>query len=203
MSEGEGNSEFGRRNSGEPPPAAPSDFRLPTSEFVQPPVPRPQSPSSFPLPPSALPLGRIGGVDYGTVRIGVAISDPGRQIASPLENYTRRTGGAGRPALRGVGGPRADRPMGRGPAGASRRPREREVAGGPPLGPVARRGDGRAGGVLRRALHHQRGRATPLRRRPDQQTTQEAFGHAGRPDHARAYLQSQTKGQEPPGPLDG
>ncbi len=37
------------------------------------------------------PAGRIGGVDYGTVRIGVAISDPERRIASPLENYTRRT----------------------------------------------------------------------------------------------------------------
>jgi putative Holliday junction resolvase len=35
--------------------------------------------------------GRIGGVDYGTVRIGLAISDPERRIASPLENYTRRT----------------------------------------------------------------------------------------------------------------
>lgn len=34
--------------------------------------------------------GRVAGVDYGTVRIGVAISDPSRSIASPLENYTRR-----------------------------------------------------------------------------------------------------------------
>ncbi len=34
--------------------------------------------------------GRLAGVDYGTVRIGVAISDPGRTIASPFENYTRR-----------------------------------------------------------------------------------------------------------------
>ena len=34
--------------------------------------------------------GRIGGIDYGTVRIGIAISDPDRSIASPLENYTRR-----------------------------------------------------------------------------------------------------------------
>ncbi len=34
--------------------------------------------------------GRIGGVDYGTVRIGLAISDPERKIASPLEIYTRR-----------------------------------------------------------------------------------------------------------------
>lgn len=29
--------------------------------------------------------GRIAGIDFGTVRIGVAISDPGQSIASPLE----------------------------------------------------------------------------------------------------------------------
>ena len=34
--------------------------------------------------------GRVAGIDYGTVRIGIAISDPERKIASPLENYTRR-----------------------------------------------------------------------------------------------------------------
>ncbi len=34
--------------------------------------------------------GRVAGVDYGTVRIGVAITDMGQQIASPLENYNRR-----------------------------------------------------------------------------------------------------------------
>jgi len=33
----------------------------------------------------------VAGIDYGTVRIGIAISDPDRKIASPLENYTRRT----------------------------------------------------------------------------------------------------------------
>jgi putative Holliday junction resolvase len=32
----------------------------------------------------------VAGVDFGTVRIGVAISDPGRTLASPLANYTRR-----------------------------------------------------------------------------------------------------------------
>jgi putative holliday junction resolvase len=37
------------------------------------------------------PLGRIGGVDYGTVRIGLAISDPARSMASPLEIYVRRS----------------------------------------------------------------------------------------------------------------
>ncbi len=37
----------------------------------------------------ALP-GRVAGVDYGTVRIGIAVSNPERTIASPLENYTRR-----------------------------------------------------------------------------------------------------------------
>ena len=34
--------------------------------------------------------GRVAGVDYGTVRIGIALSDPQRSIASPMENYTRR-----------------------------------------------------------------------------------------------------------------
>ena len=34
--------------------------------------------------------GRLAGIDYGTVRIGVAICDPDQTIASPLENYTRR-----------------------------------------------------------------------------------------------------------------
>ncbi len=39
-------------------------------------------------PPHA--AGRIAGIDFGTVRIGIALSDPGRTIASPWENYTRR-----------------------------------------------------------------------------------------------------------------
>jgi putative holliday junction resolvase len=34
--------------------------------------------------------GRVAGIDYGDVRIGIALSDPDRTIASPLENYTRR-----------------------------------------------------------------------------------------------------------------
>ncbi len=46
--------------------------------------PPPQSP---PQPP---PPGRVAGVDFGTVRIGIAVSNPERTIASPLENYTRR-----------------------------------------------------------------------------------------------------------------
>lgn len=35
--------------------------------------------------------GRIAAVDYGTVRIGVAITDPDRILCSPLENYQRRS----------------------------------------------------------------------------------------------------------------
>lgn len=35
------------------------------------------------------PSGRIAGIDYGTKRIGIAISDRRRTLASPLENYTR------------------------------------------------------------------------------------------------------------------
>ena len=34
--------------------------------------------------------GRLAGVDFGSVRIGIAISDPQRILASPYENYTRR-----------------------------------------------------------------------------------------------------------------
>ncbi|HZZ72471.1 MAG TPA: Holliday junction resolvase RuvX [Pirellulales bacterium] len=35
-------------------------------------------------------LGRLAGIDYGTVRIGVAVTDPEQRLASPFENYTRR-----------------------------------------------------------------------------------------------------------------
>jgi putative Holliday junction resolvase len=35
--------------------------------------------------------GRLLGVDYGTVRIGLAITDPDRKVASPLETYSRKT----------------------------------------------------------------------------------------------------------------
>lgn len=34
--------------------------------------------------------GRLAAIDYGSVRIGVAITDPDQKFASPLENYTRR-----------------------------------------------------------------------------------------------------------------
>ena len=36
---------------------------------------------------SAKSAGRIAGIDYGTVRIGVAITDPARTLASPLTQY--------------------------------------------------------------------------------------------------------------------
>jgi len=38
--------------------------------------------------------GRLAALDYGSVRIGVAVTDPEQRLASPLETYTRR-GGAG------------------------------------------------------------------------------------------------------------
>ena len=41
-------------------------------------------------PPTDDP-GRVAGIDYGTVRIGIAISDPIRILASPYENYTRQS----------------------------------------------------------------------------------------------------------------
>jgi putative Holliday junction resolvase len=41
--------------------------------------------SSFPID------GRLLGLDFGTVRIGVAISTPEQTISSPMEIYTRRS----------------------------------------------------------------------------------------------------------------
>ncbi len=35
--------------------------------------------------------GALLGVDFGTVRVGLAVSDPDRIIASPLETYARRS----------------------------------------------------------------------------------------------------------------
>lgn len=53
--------------------------------------PLPLSPSpSLPIAAASTPLGRVAGIDYGRVRIGIAISDPDRTLASPYENYTRR-----------------------------------------------------------------------------------------------------------------
>ena len=47
---------------------------------------------TIPLPSDPWPsAGRLAGVDYGTVRIGVAICDPSRTWASPLTTYTRRS----------------------------------------------------------------------------------------------------------------
>lgn len=36
-------------------------------------------------------IGRLAGIDYGTVRIGIAVTDREQRLASPLENYNRRT----------------------------------------------------------------------------------------------------------------
>lgn len=35
-------------------------------------------------------MGRVLGLDFGTRRVGAALSDPGRSIATPLEVYERR-----------------------------------------------------------------------------------------------------------------
>jgi putative Holliday junction resolvase len=43
------------------------------------------------LPPTNTAAGRVAAIDYGTVRIGIAVSDSRRTIASPFENYTRRS----------------------------------------------------------------------------------------------------------------
>ncbi len=42
------------------------------------------------IPDDSRPSGRFAGVDYGTVRIGIAITDPKQKIASPYDLYYRR-----------------------------------------------------------------------------------------------------------------
>ncbi|MGA2065303.1 MAG: Holliday junction resolvase RuvX [Thermoguttaceae bacterium] len=37
------------------------------------------------------PAGRIAAIDFGTVRMGIALSDADRTIAGPWETYARRT----------------------------------------------------------------------------------------------------------------
>ncbi len=45
-----------------------------------------------PNPAQQIPKsGRLAGIDFGTVRIGVALSDPDRILASPFENYDRKS----------------------------------------------------------------------------------------------------------------
>ena len=41
--------------------------------------------------PTLARVGRIAGIDFGTVRIGVAVCDPSQSIASPVATYRRRS----------------------------------------------------------------------------------------------------------------
>lgn len=52
--------------------------------------PLPSPLSLAPLSSSHTPPGRVAGIDFGRARIGIAISDPERRLASPYENYARR-----------------------------------------------------------------------------------------------------------------
>ena len=45
----------------------------------------PDSADDFPRP------GRLLGIDYGTKRVGIAVSSPDQLYSSPLENFTRRS----------------------------------------------------------------------------------------------------------------
>ncbi len=47
----------------------------------------PGQPAPLPWPAS----GRLAGIDYGTVRIGVAVTDPDRRLASPWATHERRS----------------------------------------------------------------------------------------------------------------
>ena len=48
--------------------------------------------------------GRLLGVDYGTVRVGLSVSDPDRKIAFPLTTYNRRGHWRRRCGCGGAGG---------------------------------------------------------------------------------------------------
>ncbi|MCC7087238.1 MAG: Holliday junction resolvase RuvX [Pirellulales bacterium] len=41
-------------------------------------------------PHNSVPPGRLAGIDFGTVRIGIAVTDADQKFSSPLENYTLR-----------------------------------------------------------------------------------------------------------------
>ncbi len=55
----------------------------------------PEGETTLPVSPSPTPVlpkkGTLLGIDFGTVRVGLAVSDPDRILASPLETYTRRS----------------------------------------------------------------------------------------------------------------
>ena len=104
-------------------------------------------------------MTRVLGLDFGTRRVGAAVSDPRRSIATPLEVYERRDRRQRRRALSP------------GRRGARRRPDRRSACRSTPAGGesessgLARRwgawlgrGDGPAGRLLRRAVHDRRRR---------------------------------------------
>ena len=134
--------------------------------------------------PSPKPPGRIAGVDYGAVRIGVAISDREQHFASPLENYSRRTPELDARKFKQLAAEEEIVLWVVGLPVHSRRPRKPEIAGSTAIRPMARRSDRRARRLLRRAIHESAGGGTSAGRRTDEKTPQKAVGHARRPDHA-------------------
>ncbi|WP_153556219.1 Holliday junction resolvase RuvX [Roseimaritima sediminicola] len=48
-----------------------------------------KEPGAAAEPPAFPTSGRLAGVDYGTVRVGIAVCDPGRILVSPLEVWQR------------------------------------------------------------------------------------------------------------------
>ena len=55
-------------------------------------MPTPEPPLDTTPPEPSVPVsGRLMAVDYGTKRLGFAVSNAEQTIASPVENYTRQT----------------------------------------------------------------------------------------------------------------
>ena len=53
-------------------------------------ISRPQVHFDFVRLDSELPAGRLAGIDYGTVRVGIAVTDARQTLASPYEIYARK-----------------------------------------------------------------------------------------------------------------
>ncbi len=130
------------------------------------------------------PRGRIAGIDFGTVRIGVAVADVETQIASPLANYNRRTPALDCAIFCRVGQARGHRAVCGRAAGASQRRRESKIARSSPLWRVADRSDGRRSGLFRRAVHFSRSRTVFGPGPTDQKETQGPARQTGRANPA-------------------
>ena len=120
--------------------------------------------------PPSLAAKWIAGIDFGTVRIGIALADPEVKIASAYENYTRRNWRPTPNTFAAWHGAVA-RAIRRRVAGPSRWAGKPEIARGPQFGAWLAESHFVAGRVFRRTVYLLRGRTALACRRPDAKET--------------------------------